>query len=156
MFHSLGTPSRWLPQALVPVKAQQPTGYLMGPNPLWDLVSSSDSTLPCWRLIEAPISLATFFQASSTGSMVYRAPSNTLSGICNLQTPYAVCTLNVQATGDPLPPINAPGSIIGASENVADSSSSSSKSSGAIWIMSSLAVGFCISISLISITVPSI
>lgn len=59
---------------------------------------------------------ATLIKNGNAASMIYidqANPTATYSGVCNLVTPVAMCTLNVQETGAPLPPTGgsgAPGS----------------------------------------------
>jgi len=110
---------------------------------------------------------ATLIQGpSGVASMVYvnsaAASPTTLSGICNLVSPVAVCTLNVQVTGAPLPG-TAPTSVATGTNTKKVSSSSTSKGTtgnngsgslstrptATIIAMSSIALGFCIALALL-------
>ncbi|KAF9529519.1 hypothetical protein CPB83DRAFT_852263 [Crepidotus variabilis] len=128
-----------------------------------NLGSSGGTTT--FGLLDGPRSTlgpAVLLQSASVGSMLYSGPSGTLSGVCNLQTPYAVCTLNVQQTGDPLPPAatSASGKSVTTKKggSTSGASTGSSGSSGAVmgknavgtmWAMATLAVGFCISLAVL-------
>ena len=107
-----------------------------------------------FRLTFPSILQATLFQAASVASMQYAAPSETLSGICNLQSPVALCTLNVYETGSPLPSTG----LVGRVSSTTKSSSTNRDSSaitptigslkGLVLAMGTMGLGFCISVAL--------
>lgn len=91
--------------------------------------------------------------------MLYSAPTATLSGVCNLVSPVAVCTLNVYETGAPLPPAGngggsgspsttskKPGSTGNGNNGGTGGSGVPGSSAGTILAMTTVALGFCISL----------
>ena len=92
--------------------------------------------------------------------MLYSAPTATLSGVCNLVSPVAVCTLNVYETGAPLPPAgNGGGGSITTTSKKGGSTGNGNgntggtggsgvpgSSAGTILAMTTVALGFCISL----------
>ncbi|PPQ91197.1 hypothetical protein CVT25_001213 [Psilocybe cyanescens] len=94
---------------------------------------------------------ATLVQSASAASMFYvnsaAATPTTLSGVCNLVSPVAMCTLNVYETGGPLP--NASGTPQPGTGSGGGSSGSVGTSTGTILTMTTLALGFCIGLAFI-------
>jgi hypothetical protein len=104
---------------------------------------------------------ATLIQGPSAASMLYvnSAASTTLSGICNLVSPVALCTLNVETTGAPLPGTGSGGAVAtgtGKSSSTGKGAGSGSSAAsltagpaGTIITMSTIALGFCIALALL-------
>ncbi|KAF5316151.1 hypothetical protein D9619_006605 [Psilocybe cf. subviscida] len=111
---------------------------------------------------------AILIQGPDSASMRYvneaASPAQTLSGVCNLVSPVAVCTLNVQETGAPLPPNGnggGAGTGTGSTTKKGGSSStptgrtgsggstgpSSGSSTGAVISMTTVALGFCVGLA---------
>ncbi|KAF9052162.1 hypothetical protein BJ165DRAFT_1525019 [Panaeolus papilionaceus] len=98
-----------------------PFDYAAG-EPVSASVLGSSGGATTYALIDGPRSVrvapgpATLIKNGNAASMIYidqANPTATYSGVCNLVTPVAMCTLNVQETGAPLPPTGgsgAPGS----------------------------------------------
>jgi len=90
---------------------------------------------------------------------VNKAASTTLSGVCNLVSPVALCTLNVQVTGAPLPGTGSGGAVVSSTRKSSSTSKSTGGGSsaashtagptGTIITMSSIALGFCIALALL-------
>lgn len=87
-------------------------------------------------------------------------PTPTLSGVCNLFTPVAVCTLNVYETGAAIPvtdgfaattATNTVGTTptLGSDSGIGGGSKGGAvgSSKGTIFAMSTLALGFCIGLA---------
>ncbi|KIM38421.1 hypothetical protein M413DRAFT_447877, partial [Hebeloma cylindrosporum] len=137
----------------------------------WDRVPATASVIgssggtTTYALIDSPGTgrvtpgPATLIQGPSAASMLYvnSAAATTLSGVCNLVSPVALCTLNVQETGAPLPGTGSGGAVVTSTKK--SSSTGKSTDSGAtshiagptgtIITMSSIALGFCIALALL-------
>jgi hypothetical protein len=89
-----------------------PFDYSAG-EPVSASIIGSSGGATTYALIDGPRSLrvapgpATLIKNGNAASMIYvneAIPTATYSGVCNLVTPVAMCTLNVQESGAPLPP----------------------------------------------------
>ncbi|PPR07973.1 hypothetical protein CVT24_002652 [Panaeolus cyanescens] len=89
-----------------------PFDYEAG-EPVSATILGSSGGTTTYGLIDGPRTLrptpgpATLLKSGNSASMIYvneAIPSATYSGVCNLVTPVALCTLNVQQTGAALPP----------------------------------------------------
>ncbi|KDR70946.1 hypothetical protein GALMADRAFT_254554 [Galerina marginata CBS 339.88] len=145
-------------------------------KPITASVIGSSGQTTSYALVDGPTrgvvppGPATLVQGPSAATMFYvnsGAATPTLSGVCNLVSPVAVCTLNVYETGAPLPASGPSGSSSttskksgstgksgsGSGGSTPGSSSGSSgaarSSTGAVMSMTTLAIGFCIALAFV-------
>ncbi|KAF8188642.1 hypothetical protein BJ912DRAFT_390481 [Pholiota molesta] len=106
----------------------------------------------------------TLVQSGSAASMYYvkgvlGAQTPTLSGVCNLASPVAVCTLNVYTTGAALPGGGTFGSLSGEPGSASSERYASGSSGGSIgtsWAgcgasIVTVVLGFCTGIALVKL-----
>ena len=99
---------------------------------------------------------ATLIQKPSEATMTYVAPTATLSGICNLRSPIAICTLNVYETGAAFPSAGLPGksstTTRGGGQTIRPGTallgSATSSMGGFVFALTTVVLGFAISVAL--------
>ncbi|KAF9472450.1 hypothetical protein BDN70DRAFT_478101 [Pholiota conissans] len=101
---------------------------------------------------------ATLVQSGSVASIYYPntvgASTPTLSGVCNLVSPTAVCTLNVYTTGAVLPGGGAFGSSVGEPGSASSERYVSGSYEGNSWMavkasLMTMLLGFCVGVVLV-------
>ena len=85
--------------------------------------------------------------------MIYVAPTSTFSGVCNLVSPVAICTLNVYTTGQPFPSTGKASQTGSNSPAATDSrmnggvAAGSSSWQSTLVVMGTVVLGFFVSVS---------